>query len=389
VSIAGLRIAPDASLYTDEHEAFRLTVRRFVDTELRPRNEEFRMAHGVDRSVWRHAGEIGMLGFMIPEEYGGGGTPDFRFNAVIGQELGRLGFAFSSSFGINIDVVSPYLLELTTPEQKARWLPGFANGDLITSIALTEPGVGSDLAAISTAAKPVGDGWRISGSKTFITNGAQCDLVLVLARTGGTGARGLSLFAVEGSAPGFSRSGKLRKLGQHQANVTELYCDEVHVSRSELIGDEGSAFSYLMRNLVQERLACALGAHAQAERAFEITLDYAKQRNAFGQPIGSFQYNKFELAKARTELDLTATWLDRCITAHIRGELDPADAAKAKYWATEVQGRVVDLGVELFAGYGYMADSEIAHCWVDARVTRIFAGTNEIMREIIGRSLGL
>jgi alkylation response protein AidB-like acyl-CoA dehydrogenase len=377
------------SLYLDEHVAFRNSVRQFVARELAPRAEEFRASRQIDRSVWKRAGDLGFLGFMMSAEFGGGGTQDFRFNAILGQELARLGYAYASSFGINVDVVSPYLLELTTEAQKDRWLPAFCAGELITAMALTEPGAGSDLAAVATRAERTSGGWTISGSKTFITNGSACDLALVLARTGGPGARGLSLFAVESGATGFVKGRKLDKLGQHEVDTSELFFDDVVVGDDALIGVEGAAFGYLMRNLAQERLSCAVAAHAHAEQAFAVSLAYAKNRKAFGSAIGSFQHNKFELATARADLDVAAAFLENCIWDHLGHKLDPVDAAKAKYWATEVQNRVVDLGLQLFGGYGYMRESEIANAWVDARVTRIFAGTNEIMREVIGRSLGL
>jgi alkylation response protein AidB-like acyl-CoA dehydrogenase len=382
-------VAGGPGLFEDEHDQFRASVRQFIDADIVPQADIFRAARCLGREVWQRAGELGFMGFMMPVEHGGGGANDFRFNAVLNQELARVGFGFASSLGINTDVVSPYLRDLTTEEQRARWLPAFCAGDLITAIALTEPGAGSDLAAVRTRAVPEGDGWAISGAKTFVTNGSICDLVLILARTGQPGAKGLSLFAVDAAAPGVNRDHKLHKLGQHEADTAEIFFDAVHVERDRLIGEENAAFGYLMRNLAQERISCAISAHAAAERAFEVTLGYARERRAFGTPIGSHQHNKFQLASARTELDVTAAWLDRCIRDHLVGSLGAVAAAKAKYWATEVQGRVVDLGVQLFGGYGYMAESEIAQLWADARVTRIFAGTSEIMREVIGRSLEL
>ena len=378
------------TLYDEDHVEFRSMVRRFVDTELRPRAEEFRANRQIPRSVWKQAGDLGLLGFMMPEEFGGGGVSDFRFNAVLGEELSRLGYAYASSFGINTDVVAPYLQELATPEQQKRWLPAFCRGELITAIALTEPGTGSDLAAVTTRATPTADGWSISGAKTFITNGAQCDLVLAVVRTGDAGgSKGLSLFAFETTRPGFTRGRKLDKIGQHEADASELSFDDLRVTRDDLIGEEGAAFGYLMRNLAQERLSCAIAALAQGDRIFELTLEYVKERRAFGTAIGSFQHNKFALAQARTDLDVTRAFLERCLGAHVRGELTGADAAKVKLVTTELQGRLADLGVQMFGGYGYMNESEIARCWADARVTRIFAGTSEIMREVVGRSLGL
>jgi alkylation response protein AidB-like acyl-CoA dehydrogenase len=382
-------IGSTSGLFEAEHDQFRASVRQFVNGEIVPRTQVFRAARCLDRQVWSRAGELGYLGFMMPVEHGGGGVDDFRFNAVLNQELARVGFGFASSFGINVDVVSPYLRDLTTEDQQARWLPAFCAGELITAIALTEPDTGSDLAAIGTRAMPEGDGWSISGAKMFITNASICDLVLVLARTGQPGGRGLSIFAVDPTAGGVSRDHKLHKLGQREADTGEMFFDAVHVGRDRLIGRENAAFGYIMQNLAQERLSCAISAHAAAERAFEISLEYASERQAFGTSIGKHQHNKFQLATARMELDVTDAWLDRCIRHRVAGSLDAVAAAKAKYWATEVQGRVVDLGLQLFGGYGYMEESEIAQLWVDARVTRIFAGTNEIMREVIGRSLGL
>src|SRR2546425_2124046 len=377
------------ALFEEEHEAFRTVVRRFVERELAPQADKVRHERCIARSTWRRAGELGFLGFMVPEEYGGDGVDDFRFNVVLGQELARLGYAYASSFGINIDVTAPYLLELTSTAQKQRWLPRFCTGDLITAIGMTEPGAGSDLASVTTSARRTDDGWVINGAKTFITNGIGCDLVVLLARTGGPGGRGLSLFGVETDLPGVTKGRKLDKLGQHEADTAELFFDDVHVGSDDMIGEEGAAFGYMMRNLAQERLACAVAAHAAAERAFELALEYASDRHAFGSTIGSFQHTKFTLASARTELDVTAAWIERCIWDHMAGALDAVDAAKAKYWATDVQGRVADMAVQVFGGYGYMQESEVARIWGDARVTRIFAGTNEIMREVIGRKLGL
>jgi alkylation response protein AidB-like acyl-CoA dehydrogenase len=378
------------SLFLEEHEQFRDSVRSFVERELAPHAERFRAERAIDRKAWLRAGEQGFLGFMVPERFGGGGTDDFRFNAVLSEEFARLGYAYASSFGINTDVVSPYLLELTTEEQKHRWLPAFCAGTLVTAIAITEPGTGSDVAAIRTTARRDGDSWIVNGSKTFITNGIGSDLVLVVARTGsGERHRGLGVIAVEAGTPGFERGRKLDKLGQHEADTAELFFTDVRVPAGNLIGEAGEGFGYLMRNLAQERLSCAIGAVADAEAVFEDALAYAKERHAFGQPIGSFQHNKFELAHMRTEIDVARAWVDRCLEAHVAGDLSAADAAKAKYWATEAQNRVIDACLQLHGGYGYMEEYRVARAWADARVTRIFAGTSEIMREVIGRSLGL
>jgi alkylation response protein AidB-like acyl-CoA dehydrogenase len=378
------------SLFLDEHEQFREAVRAFVAREIVPRAERFRAERAIDRKAWLRAGEQGFLGFMVPERFGGGGTNDFRFNAVLAEELARVGYAYASSFGINTDVVSPYLLELTTEKQKDRWLPSFCAGTLVTAIAITEPATGSDVAAIQTTARRDGDSWVVNGSKTFITNGIGSDLVLVVARTGpGERHRGLGVVAVEAGTPGFERGRKLAKLGQHEADTAELFFTDVRVPAGNLIGEAGEGFGYLMRNLAQERLSCAIGAVADAEAVFEETVAYARERRAFGQPIGSFQHNKFELAHMRTEIDVARAWVDRCLEAHVAGELSAPDAAKAKYWATEAQNRVIDACLQVHGGYGYMEEYRVARAWADARVTRIFAGTSEIMREVIGRSLGL
>jgi alkylation response protein AidB-like acyl-CoA dehydrogenase len=377
------------TLFEPEHDEFRRSVRAFVERELTPEAPRFRRECRIDRAAWHRAGEHGFLGFMVPERYGGGGVTDFRFNVVFVEELARLGYAYSSSFSINTDISSPYLLELTTDEQKERWLPRFCSGDLICAIALTEPGTGSDLAAISTSATLDGDDWVLNGAKTFITNGVGSDLVLVVARTGGRNGKGLTMFGVEAGTPGLSKDHKLDKLGQPEADTSEIFFDDVVVPAENVIGEVDAAFGYLMTNLAQERLSVAVASVSHATRAFEEALAYAKERQAFGQAIGTFQHNKFALAHAATDLDVAQAWIDRCIEVHLEGGLTTVEAAKAKYWATEVEDRTLDLCVQLFGGYGYMREQWVGRAWVDARVTRIFAGTNEIMREVIGRSLGL
>lgn len=378
------------SVFDAEHWEFRQAVRTFVDRELRPNAERHRSERAIERAAWRAAGRAGFLGFMMPEEHGGGGVDDFRFNAVLGEELATLGIAYASSFGINTDVVSPYLVSLATPEQQERWVPRFCTGDLITAIALTEPGAGSDLANIQTRARRDGSDWLLNGSKTFVTNGLGADLVLVAAKSDpSTGRWGMTLFAVERDMPGFERGRKLDKVGQPESDTAELFLEDVRVPARNVIGDEGAAFGYLMERLAQERLSCAVGAVAAADAVLRETLDYVRERRAFGQPIGAFQHNKFNLATFSTEIDMTRAWIDQCLAAHVGGELSPVDAAKAKFWATEVQNRVIDGCLQLYGGYGYMREYVVARAWMDARVTKIFAGTNEIMREVIGRSLGL
>jgi long-chain-acyl-CoA dehydrogenase len=327
---------------------------------------------------------------MMPEDLGGGGVVDYRYNAILDEELASLGFAYASAFGLNVDVVSPYLLELANEDQRARWIPPFCSGELITAIAMTEPGTGSDLAGITTTAKPCNEGFVLNGTKTFITNGAVADIVIVAAKTDpGAGSRGISLLVVEAGMEGFDRGSKLDKVGQPEVDAAELFFHDVFVPRSNLLGEPGGGFPAMMRRLPQERLSVAVTAVADAYCAFELALAYAKERRAFGQPIGSFQHNRFELATMATELDVARAWVDRCIAAHVDSKLSTVDAAKAKYWATEMQNRVIDGCVQLFGGYGYMTESRIARAWADARVTRVFGGTSEIMREVIGRGLGL
>jgi alkylation response protein AidB-like acyl-CoA dehydrogenase len=375
------------ALFEDEHNWFRESVAAFVDRELMPQRERFRAQRSIDRETWLAAGEAGFLGLGIPAEYGGSGTDDFRFNAVLMEELARAGFAYSSSFGIQTDVVAPYLLRLTSEEQRQRWLPGFCRGEIITAIGMTEPAAGSDLKGIRSTARRDGDGWVLSGSKTFITNGYNADLIVTAAQTPDDG--GISLFAVEAGMEGFSRGSKLAKLGQHEADTAELFFDEVRIPAENLIGEVGRGMSQMMGHLSQERISTAVVNVAHAEVAFRLTLEYVRERRAFGQPIGAFQNTRFALAQADTELDAARVYVDRCVEAHVAGELSAVEAAKAKLLSSEAQNRVIDACLQLHGGYGYVEEYEVARSWVDARVTRIWAGTNEIMKEVIGRSLEL
>jgi alkylation response protein AidB-like acyl-CoA dehydrogenase len=374
-------------LFEDEHEWFRESVAAFVDRELMPNRERYRRQRSIDREAWRKAGEAGFLGLGVPAEYGGSDTEDFRFNAVFGEELARAGFAYSSSFGIQTDVVAPYLLGLTSEEQRRRWLPGFCSGEIITAIGMTEPAAGSDLKSIQTTARRDGDGWSLSGSKTFITNGFNADLVVTAARTPDPG--GITLFAVEDGMEGFSRGNKLDKLGQHEADTAELFFDEVSIPAGNLIGEPGRGMAQMMGHLSQERISTAIVNVAHAEVALRQTLEYVRERRAFGRPIGAFQNSRFVLAQADAELDVARVYIDRCVEAHVAGELTAVEAAKAKLISSEVQNRVIDTCLQLHGGYGYIQEYEVARSWVDARVTRIWAGTNEIMKEVIGRSLEL
>lgn len=377
------------TIFSDEHAWFRESVQEFVRRHIAPNKERFRTERQIDRAVWLEAGRAGFLGLSVPEAYGGTAEQtDFLFNAILGEELARAGFAYASSFGIHTDIVAPYLTERTTELQRRRWLPGFCSGELVTAIAMTEPEAGSDLRALRTVARRRGDGWTISGSKTFITNGASADLVIVAARTGG-GRHGISLFAVEADNPGLRRGAKLDKVGQHEADTAELFFDDAAVGADALIGELDRGFELMMANLTQERLSSAAVNLAHARRALEVTLAYVRQRTAFGRSIGSFQSNRFTLAELDTALDVAQAHVDHCLTAHVGGQLDTVDAAKAKWWTSDLQGRVLDACVQLHGGYGYMDEYEIARSWTDGRVTRIWAGSNEIMKEIVGRALDL
>lgn len=378
------------TLFDSDHEAFRAAVREFVERELRPGQERFIQQRSIDRNVWREAGKQGLLGLLVPEEYGGSGAGDYRFTAVLSEELAKLSVAFASSFTIHCEVVAPYLVELAAEEQRRRWLPRFCAGELVGAIGMTEPSAGSDLAALRTTAVRSGTDWILDGSKTFITNGYSADLVVVAARTSpGKGAKGISLFVVEDGMEGFERGRKLDKVGQHEADTAELFFDRVRVPAENLLGEVDRGFVHMMERLPQERIGAAVTNLANARQILVETVEYTKERRAFGQPVGSFQYNKFRLAELVTSVDVTQAFVDHCVTAHVAGELSAVDAAKAKWWTAQVQNEVIDACVQLHGGYGYMSEYRVARAWQDARVTKIWAGSNEIMKELIGRDLGL
>ncbi len=379
------------TVFTEEHEAFRDVAREFVERQVKPHLDVMREDREIDRATWLEAGKQGLLGIAVPEEFGGGGVDDFRFNSVFNEELSRVSAALGSSFSIHADIVAPYLLELTTDEQKQRWLPGFCSGETITAIGMTEPSGGSDLASLRTTARRDGDSYVVNGSKTFITNGYNCDLVVLAVRTGSTEdrARGVSLLAVEAGTPGFTRGRKLHKVGQPEADTAELFFDNVRVPVDNLLGEENRGFPAMMTRLAQERLSCAISNVAHAKQILDETLDYVKERKAFGSSVGSFQANKHRIAELVTQIDVARAFVDTCLDAHVRGELSAVDAAKAKLWSSEAQNAVIDACVQLYGGYGYMQEYRVAQAWADARVSRIWAGSNEIMREIIGRDLGL
>jgi alkylation response protein AidB-like acyl-CoA dehydrogenase len=379
------------SVYEPEHEALRETVREFVDRHVRAREDDFIKAREIPRDVWLEAGKQGLLGLQVPEEYGGGGVADdYRFTAVVGEELAGFSVALGSSYGIHADVNAPYLTKLTTPEQRERWLPGYCSGELWTAIGMTEPSGGSDLAALKTIAVRDGDDWIINGSKTFITNGFNADLVIVAARTDPSkGARGISLFGVESGAPGFSRGRKLDKVGQPEADTAELFFQNLRVPHANLIGEQDQGFIHMMQHLPQERLGASIANLAITRSVLTDTLAYTKERKAFGQQIGSFQHNKFLLAELETKVEVSQAFVDKCILAHVDKQLTAVDAAKAKWWTAQVQSEVLDACVQLHGGYGYMTEYRAARAWMDSRVTKIWAGSNEIMKELIGRDLGL
>ena len=381
------------NIYDEDHEAFRSSVKEFVDRTLVPRAESMIAEHSIPREVWLEAGKQGFFGLTIPEEFGGAGIDDYRFNAVLAEELAKFNVAVSSCFGIHADITAPYIVALGTEEQKQRWLPQVATGEKILSIGMTEPNGGSDLAALKSTAVKADDGsgdWIINGSKTFITNGHQCDLAVVAIRTDPSkGPKGISLFVLEKEDEGFTKGKPLDKVGQPESDTSELFFDNVRVPADRLLGPEGMGFISMMQKLPQERLGNAVGCVAHAQQILEETIEYTKERKAFGQPIGSFQHNKFKIAELVTSIEVAQAYVDDCVAAHAEGKLSAVDAAKAKWWAAETQSKVLDECVQLHGGYGYMNEYRVARAWRDARINKIWAGTNEIMKELIGRDLGL
>ena len=376
-------------IFTADHDAFRESVRTFVAKEVAPYHEQWEEEGVVSREAWRAAGRQGLLGYFVDEEYGGGGTDDYRYGLVIAEELARGGYS-GLAIPLHNDIIGPYLQRLCTDEQRRRWLPGFCSGQIITAIAMTEPGAGSDLQGIRTTAVDKGDHFVLSGQKTFISNGILADLVIVVARTDPeAGARGISLLVVERGMDGFERGRNLAKVGQKAQDTAELFFDNVAVPKENLLGELGGGFIHLMENLNQERLGIAVAAATACERILDLTLDYCRGREAFGRPIGRFQHNRFTLAEMATETKIARVFVDRCVRAHLDGTLDAAEASMAKYWTTELQKRLVDQAVQLHGGYGYMLEYPIAKAYVDSRIQTIYGGTTEIMKEIIGRSLDL
>ena len=378
------------NIFEPEHDDFRATARKFFETECVPYADEWEERGYADRAAWLKAGELGLLGWEMPEEYGGADLKDFRFNAILNEEYHATG-AVGIGLGVQNDILSGYFRDLTTDEQKKRWLPKYVSGEYITAIAMSEPGAGSDLANIKTSAKRDGDHYVVNGAKTFISNGLLADLVVVACRTDPNAAKphqGISLIVVETGMEGFTRGRKLDKIGQKSADTAELFFDNVRVPVENLLGEENRGFYQLMGNLPAERLGIAIHAVAQARRAVHLTSAYAHERKAFGQEIGKFQVNRHAIAQMTVEVDVMQTYIDQCILGVNSGELTAEEAAGAKWWATETQWKIVDRCLQLHGGYGYMNEYEIARLWRDARVQRIYGGTNEIMLDLIGRKLG-
>jgi alkylation response protein AidB-like acyl-CoA dehydrogenase len=377
------------TLFEPDHEAFRETVGTFLDKEAVPFHEQWEKDGIVDREVWAKAGALGLLGLQLPEEYGGGGTPDFRYNAVLGEEMTRRG-VYGCAFTLFNDMIAPYFAAGATPEQRERWFPGLCAGTSIAAIAMTEPGAGSDLQGISTRAVDEGDHYVLTGQKTFISNGILADLVVVVARTDpDAGHEGISLLVVERGMEGFERGRNLEKIGQHAQDTAELFFDHVRVPKENVLGEVGSGFVQLMTNLAQERLSMAVSAASACEWLVETALTYVKERTAFGRPIGKFQHTRFTLAEMATEAHIARVFIDDCLARHVRGELDAKTASMAQWWTTELQNTIVDRALQLHGGYGYMAEYPVARAFVNSRVATIYGGTTEIQKEIIGRSLGL
>jgi acyl-CoA dehydrogenase len=378
-------------LFTDDHDAFRALARDFVEKEVVPQYPQWEKGGRMPRDVFKQMGALGMLGMAIPEEYGGAGIDDYRYNVVLQEEAARA-LVTLSTVRTQLEVILPYFLHYANDQQRQRWFPGLAAGTLLTAIAMTEPGTGSDLAGVRTTAVRDGDDYIVNGAKTFITGGIQADLVVVVARTSTdpeNRRKGLSLIVVEDGMPGFTRGRELEKMGCKVQDTAELSFSDVRVPAANLLGEEGEAFSYLGHNLAQERLTVAVGSVAQARSALHATIDYVKNRKAFGTPVASFQNTKFELAAVSTEIEAAQTMLDRAVLDHVDGVLSREDAARVKLFCTEMQARAVDRCLQLFGGYGYMMEYPIARLYNDARVARIYAGTSEVMKVIIAKSLGL
>jgi alkylation response protein AidB-like acyl-CoA dehydrogenase len=379
----------ERTIYNNEHEQFRAAFRQWLDKEIAPHHEQWEADGITPRAMWKQAGSLGFLGYHVPEQYGGGGVNDYKFGAIMQEEVSETGLIGSAN-GITLhnDIVLPYYLTLCNEDQKARWLPGMVSGDLIGALAITEPNTGSDVAGVRTSAVRKGDVYVVNGSKTFITNGINSDLVITTVRTDpDAGHKGFTLLVLERGMKGFERGRNLSKLGMHAQDTAELSFTDVEVPVENRLGEEGMGFVYLMQNLAQERLGMAVGGVKVASAALQWTLDYTKERKAFGQSIASFQNSKFALAEMATEVQIAQVYVDRCIELHSEERLSAEQAAAAKFWVTELQNKVVDRCLQLHGGYGYMTEYPIARAWADSRIQTIYGGTTEIMKEIVGRSL--
>jgi alkylation response protein AidB-like acyl-CoA dehydrogenase len=382
--------APKREIFEAEHHDYRESFGRFLQAEVVPHYDAWEKAQLVPRELFKKMAAHGFLAMEVPEEYGGNGVEDWRFNVILAEEAVRAGVGDAMAGPmITTDIVLPYLMASATEQQKERWLPAIAAGDCILAIAMTEPGTGSDLASIATRAKRDGEDWILNGAKTFITNGINADMVVVAARTSDDKHGGLSLFAVDAASSGFERGKQIEKLGQHASDTAELFFNDVRVPGENLLGTEGSGFLQLINRLVPERLILAVSSIMGSEVAFEITLDYIKERKAFGRPIGTFQHSRFRMAELKTKIEITRCYVDRCIERYVAGTCGVEEAAMAKWWTTDLACEVTDTGVQLHGGYGYTTEYQIGKAWVDARIGRIYAGTNEIMKELIGKTLGL
>jgi alkylation response protein AidB-like acyl-CoA dehydrogenase len=374
------------TIYQEEHELFRKTVAAFIEREIAPHYEGWEKEGQVSREVWRKAGEARLLLTDVPEEYGGAGA-DFLYSAVMIEEMAKRVFT-APGYRLHSDIVAPYILNYGSEAQKRRWLPAMARGEVIGAIAMTEPGTGSDLQAVRTTALRKGNEFVVNGQKTFITNGGLADLIIVVAKTDtSAGAKGVTLVLVEGDRPGFRRGRNLKKIGQNAQDTAELFFDHVHVPPSNVLGEEGGGFAYLMTQLPRERLLVAIGSVAIMEAALAWTIDYTRDRRAFGKPIAEFQNTRFKLAEVKTEVTVARVFLNHCLELFLAGELDAATAAMSKWWLSELDNKVLDTCLQMFGGYGYMLEYPIARAYADARVHRIYAGTTEIMKELVARSL--
>ena len=377
------------TIFDEEHDMFRESVRSFIDKEIAPNHEKWEQNGKVDKEMFQKAGSTGFLGMAIPEEYGGGGVEDFRYNSIINEEIQLAGVVGSGMcITLHNDVCLPYFINYCNEEQADRWMPGLANGNLMSAIAMTEPAIGSDLASMGTSARPEGNGYVVNGSKTFITNGINSDLIITAVKTDPSERhKGMSLLVIEDGMEGFERGRNLEKLGMKSQDTAELFFNDLYIPEENVLGGEGSGFLNLVNNLPQERLSIAITGTASAQAAFNWTVDYVTEREAFGQKISAFQNTRFELAEMKTELDLAWVFVDRQIEALNDGELTAEDAAEAKWWCTEMQLRTITRCLQLFGGYGFMNEYPIARAYADARVQTIYGGTTEIMKEIIGRQI--